>query len=197
MAESIEELLGLGKRITIGGKDYELSPLVARDWAEIQREILKDRPDPVATSQRLVATLDKDDPLRRELLLKAYDDANFAKQVTARELETWRVTIDGVQFQFWLILRHKQPDVTKAQALALFEQFATESFQPKLEQLKAMIPNITKEDLQAVMEDHGDVLLASFVVEHSGLPGKNPASPTQQKTNHGTDHSRGQTGSGG
>jgi len=182
MAASLEELVGLGDVLTIGGEKYTTTPMSANDWALCQAEIKKDRPDATQVALKLVSGLPPDDPERRRLLERAYEDSVRAKQITHEELEAWKGSIQGICFCFWRMLIHHHPEITLERATALLEQFGQEALDTILEQLQPQFPDMTAEDLAAVMRDEGgagNTVLASLIAKGYGLPAKNPESPTQ------------------
>ena len=181
MAASLEELVGLGDDIPIGGVNYTMSPMAAADWAMCQAAIKAERPDATAIALKLVAGLPAGDPERRRLLDRAYEDSVKAKQVTHEELEAWKGSITGICFCFWRMLIRKHPDMTLERATALMEQFGQEAIDKIVEELRPQFPDMTAEDLAAVMKDQGDTVLAGLISKGYGLPAKNPESPTQDQ----------------
>lgn len=187
----LETLTAIGTEATIGGTTYRLRPLNRADWGLIEERIKAARPDPIAVAKRLA----KEAPIEaaKELYARAYDDAMRANVVSAAELDTWRYTLDGMVFQFYLQIRKEHAEVTEERASELLEQYGQEHLKRITEELLARFPDATAEDVARVAVQQEEPGMAALIGKAAGLPAGNPetpgtpGTPTNQSTgNDGT-----------
>lgn len=122
---ALEELTAAEGTQVIGGKEYTLTPLTMRDYGKVMKRIRGERGDPVEVAKRLCKGLPADE--RRVILDRAFTEATKAKHVTAEELDTWKFSIPGFCFCFWLMLLPKHPELSEEDAVQLVEQLGEES----------------------------------------------------------------------
>jgi hypothetical protein len=187
----LKTLTALGTQVTIGDKKYRLRDLTRNDWALIEDRILSARGDPVAVAGRLA----KDAPpeIARELYTKAYDDATKGKIVTAGELDAWRLSLDGLAFQFWLQIRKEHPEITEEEAADLLAQLGEEFLAEATEQLVREFPEATAEDVVRIALQKEEAGIAAIIATAAGLPEGNSATPAKRPGTP-TSHSTGADG---
>jgi hypothetical protein len=188
--ETLGALTALGSQVTIGGEAYCLRPLTRRDWALIEERIISQRGDPIEAAKRLAK--DAPEAIARSLLEDAYRDAKRAQAVTAGELDAWRVTLDGVVFQFWLQVRKERPEITEDRAGELLEQFGAEFIERVTAELLAKFPEATREDVAAVAMEEEEGAAAALIAKGLGMPSGN--SPTPETPGTPTESSTGPSG---
>ncbi|MHB9048973.1 MAG: hypothetical protein ACYC35_23900, partial [Pirellulales bacterium] len=122
--DGLSELTAAPVTWTIGGRQYRVAPLRARDYGEMERQVLAARPDPLELVKTKLAGLPE--RLQERLLIAAYEDARKGARVSAGELAEWMGTIPGRIFQFWLGLRQNHPELTLEAAGELLRQAGEE-----------------------------------------------------------------------
>jgi len=173
----LDELTGAPETATIGGVKYSLSPLAIDDWAVIQKRIIARRPDPIEAATRLAAGAPE--AVAREILMKAYGDAQRSDIVTTEELDAWRFSYEGAQCQFFLAIRKNHPEITEDRAAALLEMYGREYLAEVTAQLQERFPEATEETVAAMIAGQERSMLHSVVSSISGLPRGNPQSPPE------------------
>lgn len=101
-------------RHTIGGKDLEVRGTLAENWAELEQEYLKRRPNPLEVAKENIALFEDQPELQNYLLKMAFDKACQARSAMMPEINEWLNTIDGSAFLTWLSVRHNDPELTPA-----------------------------------------------------------------------------------
>lgn len=126
------DLIQIGETVTIGGVEYQLSELNAADYVLCETEILKGRPglaDMREAGAAMMAALPAGDPGRSEIARDTFKQLKSWRQVTAEEMNEWRVTPGGFVFAFWLMIRKKHPEINHDAALKLIDVLGNESLQ--------------------------------------------------------------------
>ena len=95
------------------------------DYGRIIKRIVAERGDPVEVAKRLCEGKSAEE--RKAIIDRAFTEATKAKHVTAEELDTWKFSIPGFVFCFWLQLLPKHPDLTEDDSQRLVEQIGEES----------------------------------------------------------------------
>ena len=103
MAEDLSKAAGVGVEVTIGGKQYMVSPLTMGDLAEFQAHLRAVRREDM---KFLVA--DIADAVERSAALRRA--CSFA--VEEDEMEAAMESFEGFRFILWRCLRKKQPELT-------------------------------------------------------------------------------------
>lgn len=96
--DEIDKMCGIGKKITIKGKEYTLSPLRIKDLGEMTSFI----------KARRIKTLSLANP--NMTIREKLDIANA--EISKEDFDTEMSTIGGAIFTVWLSLRHAHPHVT-------------------------------------------------------------------------------------
>lgn len=117
--------------VTIGGREYLLTPLRFRDHAEAVRRMRQDWPSPRAVVRRVGRGLPSDQ--QRQLLELVYREERRGSQVELADVLRWYRTPQGLVFHKWLMLRTHQPELTLADVDELLTQAATEERHLSLE----------------------------------------------------------------
>jgi hypothetical protein len=186
----LDTLTATGTEIIIGGEAYRLRPLNRADWGLIDERIKAGRTDPIEVVARLAANAPKD--VASELYARAYDDAMRANVVSVKELDTWRFTLDGMVFQFYLQVRKEHRDITEARAAELLEQFGQEHLERITTELLKRFPEATPQDVAAIASQQEDKGMAVLIGKAAGLPAGN--SPAPETPGTPTSHSTGNDG---
>ena len=122
---ALEELTAAESTRVIGGKTYTFTPLRMCDYGRIMKRIKSERRDPVEVAKQLCEGLSAEE--KKPIIDRAFTEATKAKHVTAEELDTWKFSIPGFAFCFWLQLLPKHPELTEEDAQRLVEQLGEES----------------------------------------------------------------------
>jgi len=132
--KSLEELTAAEDTRVIGGKTYTFTPLTMRDYGRIIKRIKAERGDPVEVARRLIEQLGQglsaED--KKSIIDRAFTEGTKAKHVTAEELDTWKFSIPGFVFCYWLMLLPKHPELTEDDAQRLVEQLGEESMAERM-----------------------------------------------------------------
>ena len=121
--DGLHELTAAPLTLDVGGRTYLLSPLRARDYGEIERRMLLDRPKALDIVLPRLAELNEQQ--QRHLLELAYRDERAGNRVSLEELQQWLTTVEGRLYKFWLMLRRAQPQLTLDDAEELLLQSAS------------------------------------------------------------------------
>jgi hypothetical protein len=108
--------------VTIGQREYLLTPLRFRDHAEAARRMRHSWPDPRAVVQSLGRGLPPEE--QRQLLEIAFREERRGNQVELAEVLRWYRTPEGLVFHKWLMLRTHQPELGLAEVDELLTQAA-------------------------------------------------------------------------
>jgi hypothetical protein len=108
--------------VTIGGREYLLTPLRYRDHAEAARRMRLDWPSPRAVVRRMGRGLPPDQ--QRHLLELVYREERRGSQVELADVLRWYRTPQGLVFHKWLMLRTHQPELSLADVDELLTQAA-------------------------------------------------------------------------
>ena len=186
----LESLTAAGTEVEIDGRKYQLRPLNRSDWGLIEGRIKAGRADPIEVATRLAK--DAPESVARSLYERAYDDAMKSKVVSAAELDTWRFSLDGMVFQFYLQVHKEHPEVDEDKASELLEQYGQEHLKRITEQLLKQFPEATAEDVAKVAVQHEEAGVAALISKAAGLPEGN--SPTPEEPGTPTSRSTGSDG---
>lgn len=118
--DGLHELTAAPVTLEIGGRTFRLSPLRVRDYGEIERRILLDRPKPLDVVLPRLAGLSIEQ--QRHLLELAYRGERSGERISLEELQQWLATVEGRLYRFWLMLRREQPQLTLDDAEELLLQ---------------------------------------------------------------------------
>ena len=110
--------------VTIGGREYLLTPLRFRDHAEAARRMRQHWPSPRAVVRRMGRGLPPED--RRQLLELVYREERGGASVELADVLRWYRTPEGLVFHKWLMLRAHQPELTLEDVDALLTRAALE-----------------------------------------------------------------------
>lgn len=100
-------------KLTLGGRDYTLSPLCMRDLAEVSAIYRRLRPTPIDNvAERFAALKQLDEAAAREWLLEVYRDAVHQPAPTTAEVCTWMATVDGLPWLLWVLALRHDPSAT-------------------------------------------------------------------------------------
>ncbi|HUT11754.1 MAG TPA: hypothetical protein VMY42_14735 [Thermoguttaceae bacterium] len=190
----LPELLATPDEITIGGRKYQVARLGAADWARITQRIKSGRADPIDVATRLASNASPE--IAEKLFMRAYEDARRDQFVTIGELDQWKSSYEGAQYQFYLSLRKHQSEIDEAKAAELFEQMGREYLAEIHAKLKQRFPDATESEIAAAASQHEEGLLQSVLAALAGLPEGNPSGPPRagQTTTTPTDRSPGPNG---
>src|SRR4051794_16549112 len=108
--DGLAQMAGAAATLVIGGQTYRLGPLRARDYAEIEQQVVAERADPLAMLGPRLAGLPE--AWQRHLLSEAYRDLRRGNRASAEEVAEWLETPRGQVFEFWLALRRHIFSVT-------------------------------------------------------------------------------------
>ena len=113
--DGLHEMTAAAVAVEIGGCTYQLHPLRARDWGEAARMLLsKKRPAlDVLKDSRLK---DLPDEAVRHLVELAWHDERSGELVPAQEIDCWFRRGDGAAYEFWLMIRQAQPEISLERA---------------------------------------------------------------------------------
>jgi len=95
---------GSGVPVKIRGETLLIAPLTLRDIGTIKQHLLKRWTNPIELVMPSVKDLPE--PLARELLFRAYDDAKKLEKVSDADVDAFTVSVEGLAFQLWLSLQH-------------------------------------------------------------------------------------------
>src|SRR5687767_10049366 len=109
MSEGLARAAAGDVSIELDGKVWLLSPLGLRDFATIEQEYLRQKPNPLMAVAEAKAFLDEEDYNR--LLDKAYKDATSASKATNQEVSEWIDTRAGAAYSVWIALLKRYPEV--------------------------------------------------------------------------------------
>jgi len=128
--QSFESLAAPPIAVTIGGREYRLTPLRFRDHAEAARRMRQKWPSPRAIVRRVGRGLPPDQ--QRQLLELAYREAQRGNQATLADVLQWYRTPEGMVFHKWLMLRTHQPELSLEDVDELLTRAAAEEQLPSL-----------------------------------------------------------------
>ena len=135
--ERLHEIVGgLPESIDYQGTTYSLPTLVQADWAALEAELIKDRPEPLEAIAPHLGRFDTEQ--QRVLLERAYDDTAMGKHARAGEVEAWLLTTVGQRTKFWFSIRKAHPEVTRDLAWLMCEQLE----RTKLQAFHKLLKNI-------------------------------------------------------
>lgn len=171
----LSDLFAADETVTIGGREYELSPLRQVDQRKIEQRILSKRRDPAELVRQLAPEMSPEE--RREFFERAYTDSLRAQHVTASEFDEFYQSIEGAAFCFWLAIRKHHPEITEDQAGDLLEQFGTETLDEILEKLQAQFEGLEREELIKVAVKQERSVFGELLRKIAGWPSKNCSPP--------------------
>ena len=122
--------------ITVGGRDYVLSPLELADFGELERwlETL-----PYERARRKILALGEVmTPELRDAILKGADEESKRSGFGQAKNAEFLSTIEGMGFLLWLSLRKRQPEITREDALHLVSLESVTEWQQKLDRLSGL-----------------------------------------------------------
>ena len=96
--------------VTIGGREFLLTPLRFRDHAEAARRLRQDWPSPRDVLQRMGTGLSPE--MQKQLLEVAYREQRRGETVQLSDVLAWYRTPEGSLFHKWLLLRTAHPELT-------------------------------------------------------------------------------------
>lgn len=101
----LQELIGAGKKVILGGMEYTVSPFTISDWADLEAYA-------IATRIKLYKIAEPDASKADMLEIQRL-------RTTPEELEVAASTIGGQLYQAYLALRRAQPQLTLQEAQRL------------------------------------------------------------------------------
>lgn len=108
--DGLHEVAASGVVVPIGGTEYLLMPLRAKDWGEAARYLNKLRVPPLEVVKQRIAGMEEAD--RKHLLDLAYRDERDGDLLDMGTVQKWFLAPEGAAYKLWLTIRQKHPDVT-------------------------------------------------------------------------------------
>lgn len=101
--ESAARALGIGGTITLDGVEYRMRPVGAKHYAEVEQQLLKDRPDPMVLAKEKLPMFD--DPTVKQEIIKQALRMSLDNIVTGDEVQRYMNSVPGSIFVLWLLVR--------------------------------------------------------------------------------------------
>jgi len=133
-AAKLHKMAGTPARITLGGKEYTLSPLTVDDLAEMERWV---EDAPLMHAKRLLA--EHGDMFSEEektaIRMKAVEES---KTISLADGGAVLESMEGVRLLLWLSLRREQPDIKREDVFTLLSLSDLEAVKAKLDEVSGM-----------------------------------------------------------
>ena len=108
--DGLSRALGTGPTITLCGQTFSVQGRLIRHYAEIEAQMIKERPDPFQLMREGVSAFQDNPEGMRFFVRECYDIAKTWKSVAGHEIRDWLNTFKGNCFAVWLCIRHNNPE---------------------------------------------------------------------------------------
>ena len=153
MSEALARAAAGSLSVDIEGKKYILAPLTMVDFATIEQEYIRRKPDPIRKVAEYKDALCDSDYQR--LLDKAYGEATAANQATPVEVSEWMDTKEGLAYSIWLSLLKTYPQIEYEFIDKVFQRMSDEVIEKM----------IADRDQSSGVDNRGNLTGRSFVPE--------------------------------
>lgn len=121
----LHEVAASAKSVTIGGKDWQLSPMRAKHWGEASRRLSDSRRSPLSIIRKHLKGLDSES--KKHLIDAAWRDERDGDLLDEMYVRRWFQTDEGAVFRFWKQISRLHPEVTEEMAEDLLRQWMAET----------------------------------------------------------------------